>query len=82
MGYNLLKSLNSKNDNQESKKEDFSAQVKYQQYTIENKYEQKFIVKIPIREVSNFENKISQLEDITYEDINLILRKFRGILID
>lgn len=83
MAFDLLKSLNGGDDSvvPATKKND-TPSIVYQQYIIENKYAQQYKLNIPMRESENFESRVNELDDITYDDINQLLREFRGILVD
>lgn len=77
MAFNLIQSLNNKKTHK-----DENVSIMYQQYVIETNLKQKIVVNIPVRETDNFENRLSDFSDITYEDIKQLLRTFRGLLVD
>lgn len=75
--FSLIMELTDTNTPKINKKE--KSDIKYQQYVIEVSGKE-VTVDIPLREVNNFEEELSNIKDIDDKKLNIILRKYRGLM--
>lgn len=75
--FSLIKNLNTQSKKPKEQKPTGYG-IKYEQYdvSVEGK---EITVLIPLRECTNFENKITQIKDLTPEKLKQVTRELRGL---